>query len=333
MRKTAGRPSKSPVERALTERNTDKRETNYSHEGSENLQNRYINELTNEISGLNYELANKIDSIIRKSFSVFVKEAHINQSHVKSLNDKESRIGKSLEELKEMLHKRERLELKVRELLSEQANDQINLNGKLREELDQSSHIFRERENITENNDVGRRLTTKELFEEKKPRGSYAELQNLKEDINKKEKIIDALNENSLLQEEIIIGLKKKLQDEKTLNKILTEEHLIYAQKIEYFKKQFATLEADDEILSHRHEIVEDDVNDYNYSELSRSKQKNRLLGQRIKQQELQSNELNEELSRIRNELDKVKHTEKELSEARKTMYLNFTYSGDNLTL
>ena len=60
--------------------------------------------------------------------------------------------------------------------------------------------------------------------EEERFRDIYSELQRAKDDIDKKEKIISAFNENSRLQEEIINGLKSKLQEEKGLHEPRIQE-------------------------------------------------------------------------------------------------------------
>lgn len=142
----------------------------------------------------------------------------------------------------------------------------------------------------------------------------------MKDEIDKKDKIVHALNENSLLQEEIIIGLKTKLQEEKTLNKILTDEQGIYQQKIDALKKEIAMLEADNEILAQRHEIEKDNIVDGNRSELSKVKEKTKKTGQQLRLHEARIRELEEELSLTNLEKERAKQLDEELIEARAKM-------------
>lgn len=148
------------------------------------------------------------------------------------------------------------------------------------------------------------------------------ELKKAKDEIEKKEQIIDSLNENSSLQEEVIIGLKSKLQDEKTQNRILIDEQSIYIQKIDALKREILKLEAENETLLRKCDTVRECAVEDNRSELSKCKEKNKKLRSELKQRDIRIRELEDELFRANIERQRAKTLDEELFEARSKVYL-----------
>ena len=128
------------------------------------------------------------------------------------------------------------------------------------------------------------------------------------------------------MQEEVIVSLKTKLQEEKTQNRILADEQTIYSHKVDALKREISKLEAENEGLLKKCDTVKESCVEDNRSELTRSKEKNKRIRSQLKQSEAKARELEDELFRANIERQRLKHLEEELFDARANMYMTSSH-------
>lgn len=140
------RSFRSPVETSIRRQTRRSSEWDAAQEEQEYAQERRIRTLENEINELQYMILSKIDSISRKSFTFSTRETSTNLSRTKGLHEEALQAEKSLEELKDLLQNKERLELEARAVLKEQAHNRSLKNKNLIEDIDHLSKLLQKRD-------------------------------------------------------------------------------------------------------------------------------------------------------------------------------------------
>lgn len=129
--------------------------------------------------------------------------------------------------------------------------------------------------------------------------------------------MLDEWRVNGNLQNQMLADLKHKLQEEKTLNKILTDEHANLAVVIDKLKKDLARVETDNEILTRKYEAEKEILEESNLLELTKSQKKQKKTRLKLKRAE-------ETITQLEQELARANQDSESLVEARDQMYLSF---------